>query len=119
MFLAVMTAVPITIFPTVTYAQTTGGVGQTVANGLAAGQTPAQLAAGLAGQGGASAAQWTSMLQGLQTNGASASAITGLVNGVVAGTIPPSVGAALREPHRRQNSIRINCVLKTNYAMQM
>ncbi len=95
LFLAGFTAAPIVMMPTLSYAQTTGGIGQTVANGLTSGQTPAQLATSLAGQGGASLQQWTSILTNLQTSGATPSAITGLVNGVLGENIPPALATTL------------------------
>lgn len=96
LFLAVMTAMPVVILPTPAYSQATGGIGQTIANGLASGQTPAQLATTLAGQGGgATVQQWTTILTGLQNNGATVSAITGLVNGVTGGLIPPNIANTL------------------------
>lgn len=95
LFLAVMTAMPVVIIPTASHAQTSGGVGQTIATGLAGGQTPANLASGLAGTAGLNVSQWTSVISGLQANGATATAITGLVNGMVSGVIPPQVGTLL------------------------
>ncbi len=98
MLMALLGASPVVV-PTSAYAQTTPppsvNIGNQIATAIQNGVDTETIVSGLALTTGLNPLQLTGIVDGLRANGASAAAISAVINGMAAGTLPPAAAAAI------------------------